>query len=146
MPTHDPKSFVSDLLQHLGFSSYNVEVDEEYRRGSIFIYEHEEYVKRNAPALIEAINHIFQLVAKKHEAPHIFFDVNNYRKERERLITELARGAARKVAATKESIELPSMNSYERRIVHVELAAHPDVKTESSGLGKERKVMIKPVE
>jgi spoIIIJ-associated protein len=89
---------------------------------------------------------LFQLAGKKHDAPRIFFDINNYRKDREKLITELARGAARKVAATKEHLELPSMNSYERRIVHVELAAHPDVRTESQGLGKERKVIIKPVE
>ncbi len=146
MPQEHWKTFVNTLIERLGFSSYKVEIDEEFRRGSIFIYEQEELVRRHAPSLIEAINHLSQLAAKKHDAPHVFFDINNYRKEREQLITELARGAARKVAATKESIELPLMNSYERRIVHVELAAHPDVRTESSGLGKERHVIIKPVE
>lgn len=140
------KTFINTILEHLGFTSYNVEIDEDYRRGSIFIYEQEELVRQNAPALIEAINHLFQLAGKKHDAPHVFFDVNNYRKDREKLITELARGAARKVSVTKELIELPNMNSYERRIIHVELAAHPDVRTESLGLGKERRVVIKPVE
>ena len=140
------KQFVHDLVGQLGFTSYNVEFDVENRRGSIVIYEHEEFVKRHAPALIESINYVFQLVAKKHDAPHVFFDVNNYRKERERLISELARGAARRVTATKDSLELPAMNSYERRIVHVELAMHPDVATESVGAGKERRVVVKPLD
>jgi predicted RNA-binding protein Jag len=37
------------------------------------------------------------------------------------------------------------MNSYERRIVHVELAIHPNVKTESVGEGRERYIVIKPL-
>ena len=37
------------------------------------------------------------------------------------------------------------MNSYERRLVHVELAIHPDVTTESIGAGKNRYVIIKPI-
>ena len=38
------------------------------------------------------------------------------------------------------------MNAYERRLVHVELAVHPDVRTESEGDGRERCVVIKPIE
>ena len=38
------------------------------------------------------------------------------------------------------------MNSYERRLVHVELAVHPSVTTESAGEGRERYVIIKPIE
>ena len=47
---------------------------------------------------------------------------------------------------TKEKISLPAMNSYERRLVHVELSIHPEVATESAGMGKERCVVIKPIE
>ena len=72
-------------------------------------------------------------------------DVNNYKKERERLITELAKAAARKVLAEKKDVELPVMNAYERRLVHVELAARPDVKTESVGEGTNRHIVVKPL-
>ena len=72
-------------------------------------------------------------------------DVNNYKKERERLLTELAKAAARKVLAEKKDVELPVMNAYERRIVHVELATRPDVKTESVGEGSERHIVVKPL-
>ena len=38
------------------------------------------------------------------------------------------------------------MNSYERRIIHVELASRPDVATESVGLGRARYVVIRPID
>ena len=71
-------------------------------------------------------------------------DVNNYRRERERLIIELAQAAARKALASKSSVDLPVLNAYERRLVHVELATRPDIKTESVGEGKDRHVVVKP--
>ncbi len=72
-------------------------------------------------------------------------DINNYRKERERLILELAKAAAQKAVTTKQAVLLPAMNPYERRLIHVELSIRPDVKTESVGEGRERGVSIKPL-
>jgi predicted RNA-binding protein Jag len=37
------------------------------------------------------------------------------------------------------------MNAYERRLIHAELAARPDVKTESLGEGRGRYVVVKPI-
>ena len=85
------------------------------------------------------------MVAKKNQKESIFLDINNYRHDREVLIAELAKAAAKKVFTTKQPVSLPAMNSYERRIVHVELALHPEVKTESAGEGKERYVIIMPI-
>lgn len=79
------------------------------------------------------------------EAPYVV-DVNYYRRERERLIVELARAAARKAVATKTQIELPPMNGYERRLVHVEITTHQELKTESVGLGKDRHIIIRHFE
>jgi spoIIIJ-associated protein len=36
------------------------------------------------------------------------------------------------------------MPAFERRVVHIALADHPDVTTESTGFGEERKVVIIP--
>ena len=78
-------------------------------------------------------------------AESVFIDVNNYRKEREKIIIELAKAAARKVAATQKEVSLPVMNAYERRLVHLELSSRPDVATESVGEAKERYVVVKPL-
>ena len=34
------------------------------------------------------------------------------------------------------------MNAYERRLVHVEISTHPDLRTESVGVGKDRHIVI----
>ncbi len=139
------ESFIKKTLDLIGFRDYRLEVKIEERRGSVFIYEDQEMVKENLPAIVDAVNHVLQMVAKKNQTEAIFLDINNYRHDRERLIAELARAAAKKASATKTEVALPAMNSYERRLVHMELAVHPGVKTESAGEGKERYVVIKPI-
>ncbi len=143
----DPwESFIKSIVEQMGFRDYHIEIDSEEGRGSLFIYENEAFIKENLPAVVESVNHIIQMVAKKNQAKTFFLDINNYRRDRENIITELARAAAKRVSATKEQVSLPAMNSYERRLVHVELAIHPDVMTESIGAGKERYVIIKPID
>lgn len=137
--------FLKQLISHLGFSDYTVEVDEAHRHGRVFLHDDPSLVKENLPVLVETINHLLQLVARKQGVEVIVVDINNYRKERETLIIELVRASARKVLATKQEIPLPAMNSYERRLAHLELAAHPDVHTESVGKGHGRYVVIKPI-
>jgi spoIIIJ-associated protein len=137
--------FLNGLLRSLGFEDYKAEVDGEHRHATIFIHDSPSLVKENLPVIVESMNHIVQLVARKRNEQPIFVDVNNYRKERESLIVELARATARKAVATKTEIALPVMNSYERRLAHVELAAHPEVRTESIGKEKERYVVVKPI-
>ena len=129
----------------MGFKDYRLEIQEDGTRSALFIYENENFVKENLSNIVESFNHILQMIAKKNDTKGIFLDVNNYRHEREGLIAELARAAAKKASATKQEISLPAMNSYERRIVHVELAIHPNVTTESMGEGKERYIVIKPI-
>jgi len=38
------------------------------------------------------------------------------------------------------------MNGYERRLIHLELSSHPDVRTESVGKDKSRYIIIKPIQ
>lgn len=139
------ESFIKRFVELLGFSDYKLEIDSTHRRGELFIHSDEALVREQLPVLIDAVNHLLQLVARKRGEPPVFLDVNNYRRERERLITELARAAARKALATKGEVPLPAMNSYERRLAHLELAHHPEVTTESFGKGKGRYVVVKPI-
>ena len=140
------ENFVKKLIELMGFDDYAIEIDEEHRHGKILIRDNPALVKENLQSILDSINHLTQLIAKKENQPPAFFDINNYRRERETIITELARAAARKAAATKEEISLPAMNSYERRIIHVELASRPDVATESIGVGRSRYVIIRPID
>jgi predicted RNA-binding protein Jag len=139
-------SFIKQTLDLIGFKDYRIEIKPEEKRGLVFIYEDQELIKEYLPMIVDAMNHLAQMVARKNRQDSIFIDINNYRHDREAIIAELARAAAKKAAATKQNISLPSMNSYERRIVHTELAIHPSVRTESVGEGKERYVVIIPID
>lgn len=127
----------------MGFPEARIAVDDQYRKISVVIDD--ELIQANIERVVPALEHIVGLLLRKADQPPHVVDVNFYRKERERLIVKLARAAAHKARLTKEDVELPPMNGYERRIVHVEIAAHPELRTESEGIGKERKVIIKHI-
>ena len=55
-----------------------------------------------------------------------------------------AKDLADQVALTKEEKAFPPMPSFERRIVHAELAQRTDIITESQGDGFDRHIVIKP--
>ena len=137
------KQKIEELLTAGGFD-FSVDLDSDSRRVRIFIHD-ESAEKESLPKLVFDLDHIVNIMAKKLQLEKISVDVNNYKKERERLITELAKATARKALLQKEAIELPAMNAYERRLVHVELAIRPDVKTESAGEGPERHIIVKPI-
>lgn len=135
---------VENLIKKLGLNETAVDIDAEGRKISVFVNEG-DWFKDWTPRIIGDLEHLLRLLAKKSDHAGFFVDINNYRKERERIIIELAKAAARKVLIAKTEVRLPAMNAYERRLVHVELAIHPEVKTESIGEGVERCVIVKPI-
>jgi len=140
------KNLIKQLLEMGGFRDFSADADEEGKRISLFIHDFD--VNGFLPKLIFDFEKIAKLALQKLDPTshdNLILDINNYRRERERLIAELAKAAARKVILNKQEITLPAMNAYERRIVHMELASRPDVKTESSGFGPERHIVIKPI-
>lgn len=136
---------IQTLLTLIGFSDFSMDFDEDARRVQIFI-DDKVASKENLPLLVLNIERVARLMAKKLDHPPVVVDVNHYKKERENLIVKLARAAARKATATGESIPLPVMNAYERRLVHTELAVRPDVETESFGESRGRHVVVRPIE
>jgi spoIIIJ-associated protein len=136
---------IKKIVELLGFKSFSVESGDEQRFFSIHIND-ESISKEKLPGFIADLNKVVRLFAKKKGHSPVVVDVNNYRRERERLIVELARAAARQAAATKSAVQLPAMNAYERRLIHSELSIRPDVRTESVGEGKERRVVITFIE
>ncbi len=135
---------IKKLVALMGLKEATVEVDMTERRVNIIANE-DEWFKKWVPDLVRDFKHLISVMARKEGGEHYFVDINNYRKERERLIGDLAKAAAQKAVTTKTAVRLPSMNAYERRIVHMELSMRPDIKTESEGEGPERGVIIKPL-
>lgn len=133
---------VKKLLELIGLNDLSVDFDPEGRRVIVFANEG-EYFNRQLPGFITDLEHLVRLLAKRAGTGVFYVDVNNYRKERERIIADLAKAAARKVLVLKQEVRLPAMNAYERRLIHVELSMHPQVTTESTGEGSSRCVVVK---
>ncbi len=97
---------------------------------------------------IGAFETLLRLVIKKQieSAPFLHLDINNYRSSRDEPLRELAKKAARRARFYKQQVVLEAMPAYDRRIIHTELAVHPDIKTESTGEGCQRRVVVKYVD
>lgn len=138
------KSTIQKLFETANLQDFSVEVDADGRK--VLIFDSRLDPKDDAlPRLISDFELLINLISKRMGLNSFIVDINGYRREREHLISELAKAAARKAILNKQEISLPAMNAYERRIVHVELASRPDVKTESAGEGKERHIIIRPL-
>lgn len=136
------KEITNKLMQMLNFHESRVEFDEENKKVSIYIND-ETINSIKTAELIVWFDRILRLVAKKYDEGPITVDVNGFHHDREKLVAELAKAGAKKSAITKTDVVLPPMNSFERHLVHDEIATRPDLRTESIGEGTNRRVVIK---
>ena len=97
---------------------------------------------QNLGALEHLIRSIFMKENK--DIAGISVDVNDYRRSRASYVVDMAKQAVQMVRNTQKAETLEPMTSYERRMVHMELASCPDIATESIGDEPNRKIVIKP--
>jgi spoIIIJ-associated protein len=92
------------------------------------------------------IQHLLKAILKRKikEDFYIDLDISGYKKKKIEYLRDLTKSIADEVALTRKEQSLPPMPAYERRIVHMELAAREDVVTESIGREPDRKVVIRP--
>jgi spoIIIJ-associated protein len=74
----------------------------------------------------------------------VIIDVGGYKARRDERLRKTARQAAARVRKTGFAVELDPMTAAERRIIHLTLAGDPFVVSESTGEGRNRRVVIKP--
>ena len=112
---------------------------------------------------INAIDHLVKKIAEKNlstksaaDAPEklpeglpaqaglqFLVDVNDYRSKQIKDLETKALIMAERARSFQYDVELTPMSSYERLIIHTVLAGSPNVKTESQGEGRNRRVVIK---
>lgn len=93
-----------------------------------------------------ALQHLIRIIVAKKIDEKINFvvDVNSYIENQREDVVDKANTVISEVEQTGKSIELPPMNSYERRLVHLKVSQKDSVESESIGEGLERRVLIKP--
>lgn len=157
------KKIVEDTVKGIGFERFEVDVKEEDVASLVGEEEREAKkllrvflrVDEDASLLIGyrgsallALQHVLRLAAQKQMSPcpALFLDINGYRQQREEYLRSVAKKAARQASLIKRPVELEPMSASERRIIHSELAAYPELTTQSQGEGEERRVVVLPLQ
>jgi spoIIIJ-associated protein len=87
-----------------------------------------------------------KIMEKKHQgegnAPSFMVDVNKYQTKRIDELRLKAKMLAERARYFRTSMPMDPMSGYDRLIVHAEFTNTPDIRTESSGIGKDRHVVI----
>jgi spoIIIJ-associated protein len=95
---------------------------------------------------IDALQYLVNVSAFR-ERPffkRIVLDAEGYRQRRVEAIQGMAHRTARRAVRERRTVEMPPMNSSERRVVHLFLSDNPGVTTESEGSGDNRRVKVSP--
>ncbi len=143
------KKTTEELLKKMAFGKSTVEIKKQENSPvlvvSIQVENANQLIGQSGSNLNDLQRVLRLLIAKKDpEAPFFLLDINGYREKREAFLRDLSREIAEQVTKAKKSVMLQPMSSYERRIIHLELAEKSDVVTESVGEGSERRVVIRP--
>lgn len=144
------KNIVNDFFGKSGISDFEIKIIETNESSPINIdlsTDEAGFFIGEKGHNIGAFEEILRLMIRKQlgEVPIFHLDINNYRSLREGTLRDLAKKAAHRARFYKKEVVLEAMSAYDRRIIHTELAIHPDIKTESTGEGIRRHVVIKYV-
>ena len=98
---------------------------------------------------LEAIQYLTNTIVRdrvRNYHKKVYIDVENYRRKRQDTVEQIAEKMAKKVIATKRSIKLEPMNSFERKAIHYVLSNIEHIGTHSEGVEPNRCLVIDYVE
>jgi len=97
-------------------------------------------------ATLDALQYVVNRIVFKrpNEGPLVVVDAEGYRGRREDSLVDLAQRLADKAVKSARPVPVEPMSAHDRRIVHMALAEHEGVTTESEGEGLFRRVVIFP--
>lgn len=150
------EAIVKELLQSMGAPYKSVSRKDVAGQSIIAIEtEHGPVLIGNRGDTLHAIDHIAKKIAEQRSGkaaerqegaerePMVLIDVNDYQAKRIKDLQAKALMMAERARSFQYDVELSPMSSYERLIVHTALQGAPNVRTESQGEGRNRRVVIK---
>jgi spoIIIJ-associated protein len=151
---HEIEEFLGRILDLAGFDlrfrlSQGESRDDDFETPSIvvrFSGPDTDLLLSNKAELMLALEQLTMemLRMEPHEHSQLQFDANDYRALRIEELRLSALAAADRVKRTRMPFHFNPMNSRERRIIHLALRNEPEVRSESTGMGPQRAVVIYP--
>lgn len=162
MDNKETKKALEEILEKMGISWSEILVSENKdgtARFSIKTDESNILIGDKGSGLLSLNSLVKKIVEKKDAAlpqpeydsrtgagekpPQFSIDVNDYQEKKTEELKNKALVLAERARSFKTEVEMDPMSSYERMIVHSFFAETPDIKTESKGEGRDRRVVIK---
>ncbi|MBI4477534.1 MAG: hypothetical protein HY654_10195 [Acidobacteria bacterium] len=137
-------SLVSDVIQAMGVSlDATIEDGPDGPRVNLDGHDGEVFLRRKGEAL-NALQQIANTIFRDELPPQkrITIDCMGFRRDKETELRQMARFLADKAVQTGLDQELGPLNAYERRIVHMAVAEHAGVTTQSVGEPPMKKIII----
>jgi hypothetical protein len=135
--------YIANIVKAYGAdSNYTITENEE---GTCIVFSDKEIIGKRGEC-IDALQYLATMIVNKDkdEFVRIIVDTNNYRVERRKRLMLLADKACNSVLTKGKAVALPSMNPYERRIIHAKINEVEGVYSKSIGDEPERKIIVYP--
>ncbi len=160
MPENNKEQFIEEItslteefVSKLGLDGDISVIDDEEKGHCLVVsfnttQKIDDFIGRGADGL-RSFEHLLRILANRRISAEIqssfILDINDCRKAKTNDLITLARDTADRVRISKKAEALNPMSSYERRLVHLELASSSDIATESIGEDPKRRIVIKPL-
>ncbi len=142
------KKTVKTVLKQIGYDIKAEGFDEYHGRKRFNIVYNKENVNvlvgKNGKNIM-ALEFLVNIIIKNRYGmdAKLMLDVNNYRKNKDIFLKDIALRAGEEVLKSGKNILLKPLNSYERKIVHTTLKKIKNIKTKSLGKGELKKILVK---
>lgn len=150
----EAEQLVSELLDYLlgamGVVADTYVRDDDEEGSLVFEIEGQDaglLIGRRGETL-QALQFLIRMITSRQlgRKAYVAIDIEDYRERRHQMLRKLVHRTAGRVASSGREDSLEPMSPAERRIVHMSLADHPEVRTESEGEGNQRRVVIFPLD
>lgn len=147
-PIEEAKAYLTSIAANMDIQDLKIETT---REGKYVLFQLES---EKAALLIgkrgqtlNSLQQLTQLVLNKSAKQFLLvkIDVENYRERRQVALEQLADRMADKALRLNQRMEFEPMQSYERKIIHNQLANRLDIETYSEGTEPNRYLVIEPV-
>jgi spoIIIJ-associated protein len=141
----DVRTLVEEIVYAMGLA-VDVELT-DLEDGSLrveLLGDESELLLRRKGEGLDALQHIVNTAYRRDLGGNqrIVVDAQGFRRGKDQELQQMARFLMERVKSTGVSQELGPLNSYARRVVHLEVAADPDLASESQGDGQVKRVII----
>lgn len=143
------KNYLNRFLDFLGINNVDIKFSDNNGDLNVYLSSLDDSEARlligRQGKFLKSLQHLLRKALKKEAGfgIKINLDIAGYRKHREEVLKREVRKIASEVQKTKVDAKLDSMNSYDRRIVHMVVSEFDNVLSQSEGEEPNRYVIIK---